>query len=166
MYSIKVGDFGLSRETQSGEYYKASAKMFPFKWTAPEAIKYWKFSTKSDMWSFGVTLWEICTDGELPYACFENGEILKQLESGYRLPKPKSCLDELYNIMLDCWKTNADQRPQWTAVYQRLKNLLETIDKPVEKKTVDKTLSQSLVIDGDGYGYKIDDQINYVENKQ
>jgi len=125
-YSIKVGDFGLSRITND-DYYKASVKMFPYKWTAPESIKYLKFSSSSDIWSFGVTLWEICSDGEVPYSSLANKEILKEIEDGKRLSKPNSCPDQLYTIMNDCWKIKSEERPTWTQLFNRFKEFSTTI---------------------------------------
>lgn len=112
---VKVADFGLARVLDEGLYSASEHAQFPIKWTAPEAVSKRKFSTKSDVWSFGVLLYELITHGRVPYPGIDNAEVLSRLETGYRMPKPTSgrvtCPDGLYEIMLKCWHRDPQMRP-------------------------------------------------------
>ncbi|CAN8003983.1 unnamed protein product, partial [Ixodes hexagonus] len=101
----KISDFGMTRALGLGkDYYKAQAAgKWPLKWYAPECIYFFKFSTKSDVWSFGVTLWEAMSYGERPYQGMTGQTILALLESDHRLEKPKDCPDCIYELMRSCW---------------------------------------------------------------
>ncbi|RWS05172.1 tyrosine-protein kinase ZAP-70-like protein [Dinothrombium tinctorium] len=101
----KISDFGMSRALGIGkEYYRArSASKWPLKWYAPECIYYFKFSTKSDVWSFGVTLWEAVSYGQKPYEGMDGQDILRLFRENRRLPKPDNCPDEIYELMWKCW---------------------------------------------------------------
>ena len=87
MYSqkAKVGDFGLAR---FGDEYESQTAKFPIKWTAPEAVMQKKFATKSDVWAFGITMWEIFSFGISPYPAWDNGKTIQELKRGYRMPMP------------------------------------------------------------------------------
>jgi len=112
---IKVADFGLSRLVTSDldDYMAKQGTKFPIKWTAPEGLAYNRFSTKSDVWSFGVLLWEVCTHGLSPYAGVELTQIYDKLESGYRMEKPENCPSNFYDLMLKCWSWEAEKRPSF-----------------------------------------------------
>lgn len=114
-HDVKVADFGLARVLEEGTYNASEHAQFPIKWTAPEAVARRKFSIKSDVWSFGVLLYEVITHGRVPYPGVDNSEVLGRLETGYRMPKPANtrvnCPNELYEIMLKCWHQNPHQRP-------------------------------------------------------
>ncbi|CAG10901.1 unnamed protein product, partial [Tetraodon nigroviridis] len=107
----KIADFGLARVIEDDEYSAREGAKFPIKWTAPEAINYGSFTIKSDMWSFGVLLYEIITYGKIPYPGMTKGEVISSIQRGYRMPQPDSCPSELYHMMLDCWKDKPDARP-------------------------------------------------------
>uniref|UniRef100_A0A0B6YSM1 Tyrosine-protein kinase n=1 Tax=Arion vulgaris TaxID=1028688 RepID=A0A0B6YSM1_9EUPU len=109
----KISDFGMSRILDSGsEYYLAHGPgRWPLMWYAPECLYYHKFDTKSDVWSFGVTLWEIMSFGARPYDKRKPQEILHYVESGNRLHKPRNCDDRIYNLMLSCWDLSKEKRP-------------------------------------------------------
>ncbi|XP_061180887.1 tyrosine-protein kinase SRK2-like [Saccostrea echinata] len=112
---VKVADFGLARLIQEDIYEAHEHTKFPIKWTSPEAAFDRKFSIKSDVWSFGVLLYELITFGRVPYPGMNGHEVLSKVEKGYRMPKPTGgtvpCPDPYYDIMLQCWKRNADSRP-------------------------------------------------------
>ncbi|CAC5421897.1 Tyrosine-protein kinase receptor Tie-1,Tyrosine-protein kinase Shark,Melanoma receptor tyrosine-protein kinase,Ack-related non-receptor tyrosine kinase,Tyrosine-protein kinase ZAP-70,Vascular endothelial growth factor receptor 1,Receptor tyrosine-protein kinase erbB-4,Tyrosine-protein kinase SYK,Tyrosine-protein kinase Fer [Mytilus coruscus] len=105
--SAKISDFGMSKAFNIGnDYYKArEAGKWPLKWYAPECVYFWKFDAKSDVWSYGVTLWEATSYGGKPYKTMKGNEILKFLvEDEMRLKKPDFCDEQVYEIMLECWQ--------------------------------------------------------------
>lgn len=110
---VKVADFGLARVIEDSEYTARQGAKFPIKWTAPEAALYGKFSIKSDVWSYGILLYELVTHGSIPYAGMQNKEVIEHIQRGYRIPKPTNCdcPDEVYRKMRDCWHTDPDKRP-------------------------------------------------------
>lgn len=117
-YICKVADFGLARVIKE-PFYITEDKKIPYKWSAPEAISHGKFSNKSDVWSFGVLLYEIITYGGVPYPAFSTQEVYQQVTNGYRMPAPTKCPDFLYKIMLKCWSFEPANRPDFK--YLRLK---------------------------------------------
>ncbi|KAF7694529.1 tyrosine-protein kinase fynb isoform X2 [Silurus meridionalis] len=106
----KIADFGLARLIEDNEYTARQGAKFPIKWTAPEAALYGKFTIKSDVWSFGILLTELVTKGRVPYPGMNNREVLEQVERGYRMQCPQDCPVSLYELMLQCWKQNAEER--------------------------------------------------------
>ena len=120
----KIADFGLARLIQDDEYTAREGAKFPIKWTAPEAALYNRFTIKSDVWSYGIFLTELITKGRIPYPGMTNGEVLAKVDQGYRMPCPPGCPDQLYQIMLTCWKAEADDRP----TFESLKYQFEDYD--------------------------------------
>ncbi|XP_050354591.1 tyrosine-protein kinase Shark [Nymphalis io] len=112
----KISDFGLSRALSTdSSYYKAShGGKWPIKWYAPESYNYGTFSHKSDVWSYGVTLWEMFSYGQQPYGEMRGIEAIQIVESGQRLERPEDCPDEIYQVMLDCWAYSPDLRPTFS----------------------------------------------------
>ncbi|XP_050403794.1 tyrosine-protein kinase HTK16 isoform X2 [Patella vulgata] len=121
---IKISDFGLSRMTgENSDYYQASAGgRWPIKWYAPESVNYGKFTHASDVWSYGVTLWEMFSFGEPPYGEKKGIEVLEFIEQGCRLPKPEKCPDRVYDLMLSCWKLRAVERPTFNNLFSEFKH--------------------------------------------
>nr|XP_018668848.1 tyrosine-protein kinase ABL1-like [Ciona intestinalis]XP_018668849.1 tyrosine-protein kinase ABL1-like [Ciona intestinalis] len=118
---VKVADFGLSRLMATGDDYTARAgAKFPIKWTAPESLAYNRFSTKSDVWSFGILLWEIATYGMSPYPGVDLSMVYEKLEKGYRMDSPSGCPSSVYALMLDCWSWDANDRPTFADIRCRL----------------------------------------------
>eukprot|EP00045_Choanoeca_perplexa_P005807 m.48638 g.48638 ORF g.48638 m.48638 type:complete len:580 (-) comp13305_c0_seq2:60-1799(-) len=110
--AVKVADFGMGRVVDDLYTARTGTKM-PIKWTAPEALCYDAFSVKSDVWSFGITLWEIATYGDAPYSGMEARDVITQLEQGYRMPEPANCPEGLYDVMSQCWALNSADRPSF-----------------------------------------------------
>ncbi|NXT68687.1 MERTK kinase, partial [Chaetops frenatus] len=126
--TVCVADFGLSKKIYSGDYYRQGriAKM-PVKWIALESLADRVYTTKSDVWAFGVTMWEIATRGMTPYPGVQNHEIYEYLFHGQRLKKPEGCLDELYEIMSECWRADPATRPSFSQLKVQLEKLLENL---------------------------------------
>ncbi|KAM3872255.1 protein-tyrosine kinase 6b [Diretmus argenteus] len=120
-YICKVADFGLARVIKEPFYITADKKI-PYKWSAPEAISHGRFSNKSDVWSFGILLYEIITYGGVPYPAYNNQEVYQQVSNGYRMPAPPKCPDFLYDIMLNCWSAEAADRPHFKDLKLQLVN--------------------------------------------
>uniref|UniRef100_A0A6Q2Y922 receptor protein-tyrosine kinase n=1 Tax=Esox lucius TaxID=8010 RepID=A0A6Q2Y922_ESOLU len=126
--TVCVADFGLSKKIYSGDYYRQGriAKM-PVKWIAVESLADRVFTVKSDVWAFGVTMWEIATRGMTPYPGIQNHEIYDYLLEGHRLKQPADCLDELYEIMYSCWRADPLDRPTFIQVQELLEKLTEKL---------------------------------------
>lgn len=109
----KISDFGLSRATgANNDYYRATTGgRWPVKWYAPESIYYGTFSHSSDVWSFGVTLWEMFTYGDQPYGDLTGAEVIKRIEAGKRLERPEAAKETDYEMMIACWSYKAEDRP-------------------------------------------------------
>ena len=125
---VKIGDFGLARDVHKNDYYrKIGEGWLPIRWMAPEAIFERKYTSMSDVWSFGVLLWEIMSLGASPYPSVTQMEVLFQLlKKGHRMERPKSCSIEIYLIMRDCWNPNPHQRPSFS-------NLVEDFERQLTK---------------------------------
>lgn len=93
------------------------------RWTAPEAIAFRKFTSASDVWSYGVVVWEVMSYGERPYWNWSNQDVIKSIEKGYRLPAPMECPEALYQLMLDCWQKQRTHRPTFSSITQTLDSL-------------------------------------------
>nr|XP_054764447.1 angiopoietin-1 receptor-like [Lytechinus pictus] len=122
-YVCKVTDFGLSRSDEV--YVKTTAGRLPVRWMAIESLNYSVYTTKSDVWSFGVLLWEICTLGGTPYPGMTCAELYERLPLGYRMVKPLNCEDEVYNIMRHCWRDRPHDRPTFDQLYTVLSGLVK-----------------------------------------
>ncbi|XP_026846865.1 ephrin type-B receptor 1-B isoform X4 [Drosophila persimilis] len=120
----KIADFGLSREIENAsDAYTTRGGKIPVRWTAPEAIAFRKFTSASDVWSYGVVLWEVMSYGERPYWNWSNQDVIKSIEKGYRLPAPMDCPEALYQLMLDCWQKQRTHRPTFASIVSTLDNL-------------------------------------------
>ncbi|XP_078255798.1 ephrin type-A receptor 7 isoform X3 [Rhinoraja longicauda] len=114
----KVSDFGLSRivEDDPEAVYTTTGGKIPVRWTAPEAIQYRKFTSASDVWSYGIVMWEVMSYGERPYWDMSNQDVIKAIEEGYRLPAPMDCPPGLHQLMLDCWQQERNERPKFDQI--------------------------------------------------
>ncbi|XP_041490629.1 ephrin type-A receptor 1 [Microtus oregoni] len=121
----KVSDFGLTRllDDFDGTYETQGGKI-PIRWTAPEAIAHRIFTTASDVWSFGIVMWEVLSFGDKPYGEMNNQEVMKSIEEGYRLPPPVDCPAPLYELMKNCWAYDRARRPHFLQLQAHLEQLL------------------------------------------
>ncbi|XP_053208153.1 tyrosine-protein kinase Abl-like [Panonychus citri] len=122
---VKVADFGLARLMRDDTYTAHAGAKFPIKWTAPEGLAYNKFSTKSDVWAFGILLWEIFTYGIPPYPGVELANVYHMLESGYRMECPTGCPAEIFDTMSQCWQWEAEDRPTFQEIRETLVNMIQ-----------------------------------------
>ena len=115
---VKIGDFGLSHNLYSKDYYRVRGQaVLPIRWMSPEAIIYGKFSTAGDVWSYGVVMWEIFTFGLQPYYGTSNEEVMEKVRHGKLLQKPTdNCPNKIYSIMTDCWQKEDQNRPSFTEI--------------------------------------------------
>ncbi|XP_068198123.1 ephrin type-A receptor 7 isoform X1 [Antennarius striatus] len=154
----KVSDFGLSRviDDDPEAVYTTTGKLqdvmnvictpvtdlrfteqggkIPVRWTAPEAIQYRKFTSASDVWSYGIVMWEVMSYGERPYWDMSNQDVIKAIEEGYRLPAPMDCPPGLHQLMLDCWQKDRAERPKFDQIVGILDKMIRnpnTLKTPV-----------------------------------
>ncbi|XP_070692396.1 tyrosine-protein kinase ITK/TSK [Pempheris klunzingeri] len=120
---VKVSDFGMTRFVLDDQYTSSQCSKFPVKWSAPEVIKFCKFSSKSDVWSFGVLMWEVFNEGRLPYENRSNAEVVESLNTGLRLLKPRLAPDAVHLLMEWCWKEKPEDRPTFTLLVHELATL-------------------------------------------
>ncbi|XP_066592352.1 tyrosine-protein kinase Abl isoform X2 [Prorops nasuta] len=133
---VKVADFGLARLMRDDTYTAHAGAKFPIKWTAPEGLAYNKFSTKSDVWAFGILLWEIATYGMSPYPGVDLTDVYHMLEKGYRMECPPGCPPKVYELMRQCWQWSALDRPTFKEIHHSLENMFQesSITEEVEKQ--------------------------------
>jgi len=132
-YIIKVADFGLSRATNN--YYKTTNAVFPVKWSPPEVIEYERFSQKSDVWSYGIVVWEIFEGGKVPYPGKSNDEAKNAVMKGYRLEKPELCPPEVYQVMLLCWEKEEQKRPEFGEVFTKMTEIVSSKDSNIRNSS-------------------------------
>ncbi|XP_059738152.1 fibroblast growth factor receptor 1 isoform X5 [Bos taurus] len=138
---MKIADFGLARDIHHIDYYKKTTNgRLPVKWMAPEALFDRIYTHQSDVWSFGVLLWEIFTLGGSPYPGVPVEELFKLLKEGHRMDKPSNCTNELYMMMRDCWHAVPSQRPTF-------KQLVEDLDRIVALTSNQEYLDLSMPLD-------------------
>ncbi|XP_024122776.1 focal adhesion kinase 1 isoform X15 [Oryzias melastigma] len=122
---VKLGDFGLSRYMEDSSYYKASKGKLPIKWMAPESINFRRFTTASDVWMFGVCMWEILMYGIKPFQGVKNNDVIGRIENGERLAMPPQCPPTLYSLMTKCWSYDPSKRPRFNELKTQLSTILE-----------------------------------------
>ncbi|XP_015256782.1 PREDICTED: high affinity nerve growth factor receptor [Cyprinodon variegatus] len=123
---VKIGDFGMSRDIYSTDYYRVGGRtMLPIRWMPPESIMYRKFTTESDIWSFGVVLWEIFTYGKQPWYQLSNSEAIECITQGRELERPRTCPKEVYLLMQGCWQREPQQRMVIKDIHSRLLELVK-----------------------------------------
>ncbi|XP_029355734.1 ephrin type-B receptor 3b isoform X2 [Echeneis naucrates] len=147
----KVSDFGLSRfledDPSDPTYTSSLGGKIPIRWTAPEAIAYRKFTSASDVWSYGIVMWEVMSYGERPYWDMSNQDVINAVEQDYRLPPPMDCPTALHQLMLDCWVKERNLRPKFTQIVATLDKLIRNAAslKVVTNSTQSTGVSQPLL---------------------
>ncbi|XP_018396574.1 PREDICTED: ALK tyrosine kinase receptor [Cyphomyrmex costatus] len=127
--TVKIADFGMARDIYRSDYYKKGGKaMLPIKWMPPESFLDGIFTTKTDVWAFGVLLWEIMSFGYMPYTGCANREVMTMVQYGGRLEKPAGCPDPIYGIMTRCWLPQPDDRPSFSTIAERIGYCLQDPD--------------------------------------
>jgi len=123
--TCKVADFGFAKDVMANNIYERKSEgKLPIRWMAPESLYDNVYSTKSDVWSFGVLMWEVVTLGSVPYPGLQPSEVMKKVNAGYRLEKPEHCKRELYNIMVKCWEKEPKDRPAFSDLVRDFETLL------------------------------------------
>lgn len=117
---LKISDFGMSRQEDDGIYSSSGLKQIPIKWTAPEALNYGRYSSESDVWSYGILLWETFSLGVCPYPGMTNQQAREQVEKGYRMSCPQKCPEEVYKVMQRCWEYKPENRPKFSDLQKDL----------------------------------------------
>uniref|UniRef100_A0A034WTS2 receptor protein-tyrosine kinase n=1 Tax=Bactrocera dorsalis TaxID=27457 RepID=A0A034WTS2_BACDO len=126
-HTCKVADFGFARDVMTSKIYERKSEgKLPIRWMAIESLYDNIFSVKSDIWSFGILMWEIVTLGSTPYPGISAADVMRKVRDGYRLEKPEHCRRELYNIMYYCWSGDPNERPTFVELVQMLDKLLHT----------------------------------------
>jgi len=139
--TCKVTDFGMARDVQQDNIYERKSKgRLPVKWTAMEALLYGTYSAKSDVWSYGVLLYEIFTIGGSPYPRMDGRKIVHWLQRGHRMSKPQHVTEKLYGIMTKCWQENPDKRPTFTELRNELKQMENQHKRLISMEMYDKQL--------------------------
>ncbi|BFF95531.1 tyrosine-protein kinase Btk29A [Drosophila madeirensis] len=124
---VKVADFGLARYVLDDQYTSSGGTKFPIKWAPPEVLNYTRFSSKSDVWAYGVLMWEIFTCGKMPYGRLKNTEVVERVQRGIILEKPKSCAKEIYDVMKLCWSHGPEERPAFRVLMDQLALVAQTL---------------------------------------
>ncbi|GAB0100579.1 uncharacterized protein DMENIID0001_166380 [Sergentomyia squamirostris] len=162
---VKIGDFGLMRSLPQQEdcYVMTEHRRVPFPWCAPESLRLRQFSHASDAWMFGVTLWEMFTGGEEPWAVLNGAQVLKKVESGERLQMPEMASPEIYQLMLQCWHKDPNERLSFHNIQKFLKSVCPTI----VRATLDYSENENFSTRSGDLIAIIDDrpQLNYVKGQ-
>ncbi|XP_077951418.1 focal adhesion kinase 1 isoform X14 [Gasterosteus aculeatus] len=148
---VKLGDFGLSRYMEDSSYYKASKGKLPIKWMAPESINFRRFTTASDVWMFGVCMWEILMFGIKPFQGVKNNDVIGRIENGERLAMPPQCPPTLYSLMTKCWSYDPSKRPRFTELKTQLSTILEE-EKQQQKERSRMEMRRQVTVSWDSGG--------------
>jgi serine/threonine protein kinase len=122
--TVRISDFGMSRKLEKTYYTIQGTKELPIKWSAPEVFNFGTWSNKSDVWAFGITMWEIFSYGAIPYPSMSNQQTVEEVEKGYRMPAPNECPPEVHKVMLKCWEKDPTERPTFE-VHKTVKNVTD-----------------------------------------
>jgi len=147
-YLAKVSDFGMSRQTKKG-YYQVTDSTVPIRWTAPEIFEGKRSTSKVDVWSYGVCVWEIYSFGMQPYNLLTNKQVAEQVPHGLRLQKPEKCPDEIFALLMDCWAYEPDNRPYFMDIVKRMKEIKKNLFKRKPTQQNEGIYSRSTLSDSE-----------------
>lgn len=122
---VKVSDFGMTRFVLDDQYTSSSGTKFPVKWSAPEVFRYGRYSSKSDVWSYGVLVWEVFSEGKTPFEHLSNSDAVEEISNGLRLFKPKLSSEKVYQFMNSCWQENPEHRPSFCQLMKEITDIAE-----------------------------------------
>ncbi|XP_041926406.1 tyrosine-protein kinase Tec [Alosa sapidissima] len=125
-FVVKVSDFGMARYVLDDQYTSSMGSKFPVKWSPPEVFNFCKYSSKSDVWSYGVLMWEVFTEGKMPFEQNQNHEVVLMVTKGHRLYRPKMATPPIYEVMEQCWKEQPEERPPFSDICVLITEALET----------------------------------------
>ncbi|XP_024222781.1 tyrosine-protein kinase transmembrane receptor Ror-like isoform X3 [Bombus impatiens] len=152
---VKIADFGMSRDVYTCDYYKiGGSRLLPVRWMSPESVMYGRFTLESDVWSFGVVLWEVYSFGKQPYYGHNNEEVVKLIFQGIMLIPPEGCPPFVCQLMRECWKTDPKDRIKFSEILERLE---KAKGKSIQQDTLPRppqgpvTIRTPDVLDPDGY---------------
>ncbi|XP_033646565.1 tyrosine kinase receptor Cad96Ca-like [Asterias rubens] len=146
----KVADFGLARDVMNVRIYQRESEgVLPMRWMALESLLDDVYTTESDVWSFGILLWEIVTLGARPYRLMTAKTMVAQLKEGYRMPKPRHCKEELYSMMNSCWLQNPNKRPTFRSLFKQLEKSLTIEADYIELDDLDENIYEDTKINDD-----------------
>ncbi|XP_054834386.1 tyrosine-protein kinase ITK/TSK [Eublepharis macularius] len=128
---VKISDFGMSRYVLDDQYTSSMGTKFPVKWSAPEVFSYSRYSTKSDVWAFGVLMWEVFSEGKAPYENRSNAEVVEEISAGLRLYKPRQASNTVYKLMRNCWSEKQDDRPTFSTLLYQLNEISDSDLQPM-----------------------------------
>nr|XP_015219162.1 PREDICTED: cytoplasmic tyrosine-protein kinase BMX isoform X2 [Lepisosteus oculatus] len=123
--TVKVSDFGMARYVLDDQYTSSAGTKFPVKWSAPEVLNYTRFSSKSDVWAFGIFMWEVFTLGKQPYELYNNTQVAEKIMQGYRLYRPQVMCEDFYLILKSCWHEKPEDRPSFHQLYENIQRFRE-----------------------------------------
>jgi len=126
VFYLKVDDFGIATDISSNVC--KSSEQEPFKWTAPEVFRTHRFTYQSDIWSFGVVLWEMFEPGKTPYQALSYTETIDFLEKGFRLAVPENAPPVVQQLIAECWRVTPEKRPSFLEILSRLQSFLDIPD--------------------------------------
>ncbi|XP_077182545.1 tyrosine-protein kinase ITK/TSK-like [Paroedura picta] len=116
----------MSRYVLDDQYTSSMGTKFAIKWSAPEVFSYSRYSSKSDVWSFGVLIWEVFSEGKTPYENRSNAEVVEEISTGLRLYKPRHACNIIYKLMRSCWSEKQDDRPSFSTLLYQLNEISDS----------------------------------------
>uniref|UniRef100_A0A3P8ZNE3 Tyrosine-protein kinase n=1 Tax=Esox lucius TaxID=8010 RepID=A0A3P8ZNE3_ESOLU len=122
---VKVCDFGMTRYVLDNQYTSSTGSKFPVKWSPPEVLHYNKYSNKSDVWSFGVLMWEVFSEGKIPFDGRSNVDVVEEITRGHRLYRPHKASKDVYTLMYQCWHEKPQGRPSFSELLKSIRELAE-----------------------------------------